>query len=619
MSNRVRFGLVLCALLAAAAVAGAQPSAAELAAFFDAEVPALMEKFHVVGAVVGAADRSEVLFLRGYGSADLERGIAVDPQNTAFMAGSIAKLFTWTALMQLQEQGKLALEDPVQKHLDFALPDNFSEPIRVVDLMNHTPGFEDRLIGLFVQDPALLQPLRETVSRHIPRRVRPPGQESSYSNYGAMLAGYIVQRLSGEPYEQYVERHIFQPLGMSHSTFRQPVPPPLSARLAVPYALVGGKPVPQKLEILNGAPAGALVTTAPDLLRFYQAYLNGGQLEGRRILQEKTVSKMQETTFRHDPRAAGFAHGFFELWRGERLGFGHGGDTMYFHSESGYLPGENLAFFVSTNTASGMQLTMKLLDLTLDRFFPSPRGRELAAQAGLRPDLREYTGVFAMNRRSESDPTQIMSALSLVRPKAVDGGLRVVSILDPDGGLYVPVAPDIFQQENGGLRFVFLRDERGRVRSVYSHDFPAFLFSRPPWFESPLLSAGVVALALLLLASAAIAPPTGLLALIPRLRSRGAGPLRAAALWVGRAYLLLILAQVIVVASLGNFIFVPIGPVHVIPLYLAAIAAAGLLALLVPVWRAKLFRPVGRIHYTLFAAAQALFMVWLGHWGFFFV
>lgn len=621
MKKTIYAVLLFAVLFSASAQSGRKPNPEELSRFFDAAVPALMEEFHIAGAVVGITDGSNTLFLRGYGSADLETETAVDPEDTLLRAGSISKLFTWTAIMQLEEEGKLDLNDPVEKYLDFDLPDTFDQPIRVIDLMNHTPGFEDKLIGLFVQDEKHKQNLKQTVSRDIPRRVRPPGEEVSYSNYGTMLAGYIVQRISGIPYEEYVERNILVPLGMDRSTFEQPPPPDLAGRLATAYTYSAGKYVPQKFEIVNGAPAGALSTTATDMLRFYRAYLNGGQLNGARILKEETVRRMREPSFRHHPRANGFAHGFFELGHGEVKIFGHGGDTIFFHSISGYLPEEDFAYFISTNSASGMRLTLKLQDQMFDEFFPVPTGGELAAEAGLNPDLEEYTGTFAINRRSESDPTQIMGAVTLVSPKiSEDGeGLHISSILDPEGGVYVPVEKDIFQQKDGRMRIVFLRDDQGKVQSLYVHDFPAFLFSRPPWIETPSVSITVLILGLLFFLTGSIAPPTGLLTLIPRLRPKNRGPSVRLAQWSGRAYLLLFILEAVLVASLGNFIFVPIGPAHAIPLYLAAAAVVLVLLSAVQSWRKKFFRLPGRLHYSAFALSQALLIAFLGYWGFFFV
>jgi hypothetical protein len=463
------------------------------------------------------------------------------------------------------------------------------------------------------------------VSRDIPRRVRPPGQEVSYSNYGTMLAGYVVERISGMPYEEYVQRNILDPLGMDRSTVQQPPPPALAEKLTRGYAYHDEKYVPQKFEIVNGAPAGALSATAPDMLRFYRAYLDGGQLDGRRILQEQTVRKMQEPSFRQDPRANGIAHGFIEFRRGDIKGFGHGGDTIYFHSDSGYLPEQDLAYFVSTNSASGSQLILELMERMLDRFFPVPTGSELAADAGLNPDLKEYTGIFSMDRRPESDPTQLLGGFTLIGPKVSEDsrGLQIASIVDPEGSVYLPVARDIFQQKDGSMRVVFLRDDRGRVQSLYADDIPVFLFSRPPWIELPVVSIIILAQGVLFLLSGAIAPPTGLLTVIPRLRSRvgleGGRASRLFALWSARAYVLLVLLQGAVIASLGDIFFVPVGPAHMIPLYLGVAAVVVTLAAVGLAWRKKLFRALGRVHYTVFAVSQALFVAWLGYWGFFFV
>jgi CubicO group peptidase (beta-lactamase class C family) len=582
-----------------------------------------MEKHHVAGVVVGVTNGSADLFLEGYGKADLKNEIPVNPHTTLFRAGSISKLFTWTAIMQLEEQGQLDLNDPVEKYLDFDLPDTYDEPIRIIDLMNHTPGFEDRLIGLFVFDGKQKLTLEESVKRDIPRRVRPPGIEVSYSNYGTMLAGYIVERVSGMSYETYVERYIFDPLAMERSTFRQPPQPELAVATATGYSYRNGQYLPESFEIVNGAPAGALSTTAEDMLRFYRAYLNEGRLGDARILEAATVRRMRQPTFRHDPRGNGTAHGFFEVGLGEARGYGHGGDTVFFHSNSAYLPEQDLAYFISTNTTTGALLVMELLEMLAEEFFPAPTGSDLAAGTGLDTDLREYTGFFSMNRRSESDPTQILGAVTLINPRITEDGegLWIASMLDPDGSEYVPVEPDIFQQADGQMRIIFLRDGGGRVQSLYADDIPAFLFSRPPWIEHPLLSLIVVSLGLLVFLTASIAPPAGLLTLIPRLRSKAAGTgkrLRLLALWSVRGYLGLILAQFILVASLGNIIFVPIGPAHAIPLYLAAAAAALTLACTVPVWRHRLFRPLGRLHFSAAAVTQGLFIAWLGYWSFLF-
>src|SRR5918995_5620844 len=201
----------------------------ELQAFLDKELGREMEKHHIAGAAVSVVKDGELFFAKGYGHADLENGIPVDPEQTNFHVGSVGKLFTWTAVMQLVEQGKLDLDEDINTYLDFRIPDTYPQPITLKDLMTHTSGFESLYYERFAKDPNELQPPREWLISHMPARVRPPGDVAAYSDYGASLAGYIVARVSGEPYDQYIQDHILSPLGMVHTTAQAPIPSDIRA------------------------------------------------------------------------------------------------------------------------------------------------------------------------------------------------------------------------------------------------------------------------------------------------------------------------------------------------------------------------------------------------------
>src|SRR5690606_36159751 len=120
----------------------------------------------------------------------------------------------------------------INEYLDFTIPDTYPEPITLQLLLTHTPGFEDIGQGLFKLSADEMQPLDEYLRTHIPARVYPPGEVGAYSNIGTALAGYIVERVSGQPFDEYVEQHIFEPLGMAHSTFRQPLPAGLAPHMS---------------------------------------------------------------------------------------------------------------------------------------------------------------------------------------------------------------------------------------------------------------------------------------------------------------------------------------------------------------------------------------------------
>jgi CubicO group peptidase (beta-lactamase class C family) len=195
----------------------------ELGTFLDRLLSAQLRDDHIPGATVSVVKDGRLFFAKGYGSADLQAGTPVSAQTTLFRIGSLSKLFTATAVMQLAEQGKLNLHADVNTYLKtFHIPATYPEPITLAHLLTHTAGFEDRETGLYPRTISDLEPLGQWLAEHIPARVRPPGELSAYSNYGFALAGYIVEQVSGLPYAQYVEQHLFQPLGMRESTSVNP-------------------------------------------------------------------------------------------------------------------------------------------------------------------------------------------------------------------------------------------------------------------------------------------------------------------------------------------------------------------------------------------------------------
>src|SRR5215470_3183238 len=228
----------------------------DVGAFLDGIMPQQLGREDIAGAVISVVKDGKVLFAKGYGYADVEKKTPVSPDNTLFRPGSISKLFTWTAIMQLVEQGKLDLDRDVNEYLDFKIPATFPKPITVRNLMTHTAGFEEHVKGLMVDDPARLPSLRTALISSLPKRMYPPGEVSAYSNYGASLAGYIVQRVSGEKFEDYVARHIFAPLHMEHSTFVQPLPKAMQPDMSKGYFTPDRDPQP--FEMISLSPAGAL-------------------------------------------------------------------------------------------------------------------------------------------------------------------------------------------------------------------------------------------------------------------------------------------------------------------------------------------------------------------------
>src|SRR5215216_4077874 len=272
---------------------------AELEAFLDEELGREMEKHHIAGAAVSVVKDGELFFTKGYGYADLENKIPVDPERTIFRIGSVGKVFTWTAVMQLVEQGKLDLDEDINTYLDFRIPDTYPQPITLKDLMTHTSGFEDRWLDSVVSDPSDLVPAREWLVSYMPARVHPPGDIVGYSNYNAMLAGYIVARVSGEPYDQYIQEHILNPLGMVHTTAKPSMPPNIRAHTSVGYVYEDGsfKEFPdtsgmgqRALEYADMGqpalvPAGDMQASATDMARFMIVHLQDDRYSDTNIAE----------------------------------------------------------------------------------------------------------------------------------------------------------------------------------------------------------------------------------------------------------------------------------------------------------------------------------------------
>ncbi|HKU22346.1 MAG TPA: serine hydrolase domain-containing protein, partial [Terriglobales bacterium] len=324
-------------------------TATDLEAFLDGLIPLQIERDDIAGAVVAVVKDGNVLFEKGYGYADVARKIPVSPQTTLFRPGSISKLFTWTSVMQLVEEGKLDLDRDVNDYIDFKIPPAYGRPITVRDVMTHTPGFEESIKGLFVPTSKEMQPLGKYLATHLPQRVYPPGTTPAYSNYGAALAGYIVQRVSGQPFEEYVQQHVFQPLQMVHSTFAQPLPPNLKPLMSQGYQL-GSQP-PKDFEMVQAFPAGSLSSSADDLAHFMIAHLQDGRYGDARILQPQTAQLMHARAFVNVPGMNAMALGFYEESRNGHRIIGHGGDTNWFHSNLHLMLDADVGFFVSYNSA----------------------------------------------------------------------------------------------------------------------------------------------------------------------------------------------------------------------------------------------------------------------------
>jgi CubicO group peptidase (beta-lactamase class C family) len=412
----------------------------------------------------------------------------VSADATLFRPGSTSKLFTWTAVMQLVEQGRLDLDRDVNTYLDFKIPARQGKPVTLRQLMTHTPGFEDGARGLMPATPEEVN-LQNYLKRHLPQRIFPPGELVAYSNYGCGLAGYIVQRVSGEPYAQYIERHILAPLGMDRSTFEQPLPPALAAMMSRGYQRASdGKPQP--FELVDPAPAGAMSATATDMAKFMIAQLQEGRYGDAQILQPATARLMHSPQYAPAPGMPGFDLGFYQEDRNGLRIIGHAGDTMLFHSDLHLLLDKGVGVFLSFNSAgnpeAGGTLTLRraIFHAFLDRYFPAPSPQSGAVPASAKADATRVAGWYESTRRNDS-AMKLFALLSQFHVDAApDGTLTVSPMLVDTAGKplrWREVAPLQYREVDGRDRLQFVAGAGGEIRYWTTTYIPAvMLFQRVP-------------------------------------------------------------------------------------------------------------------------------------------
>ncbi|WP_064749163.1 serine hydrolase domain-containing protein [Lysobacter antibioticus] len=498
-------------------------SAADLEAYVDGLVPSALARGGLAGAVVVVVRDGRTLLSKGYGYADLARRRPMDPARTLVRPGSVSKLFVWTAVMQLVEQGRLDLDADVNRYLDFRIRDYAGQPATLRQLMTHSAGFEESTKHLFARDAAHLQPLGRYLREVQPQRIYPPGRVPAYSNYGAALAGYIVQRVSGLPFDDYVERRILAPLGMRHSSFRQPLPKGLAADLAQGYATAGGPPI--GFEYVNPAPAGSLSATAQDMAAFMNAQLGAGRYGDAVLLQPHSVQRLHAANWRPIAGLDAIGLGFFRRDGRGPLAIGHGGATEAFQSMLVLLPEHGVGLFVSASGPgrAGRALHRDLVDGVIRRYFPSPApARPTLATARLHGE--QIAGHYENSRSSASNFLAIARLLGGASIRVHDDATVSVSTLRTTDGRpkrWREVGPYLWQ-EVGGDSLLAAKLRGQQVIAVSSDDVPAAMWLQPvPAWRSPAWVLPVLGLAFALQLAAVVLWPVA--ALVRRHLRRGLG------------------------------------------------------------------------------------------------
>ena len=604
---------------------------AEMEAFLDELMAKDMQERHIAGAAIAVVKDGQLFFTKGYGYADLENKIPVDPEQTMFRIGSVGKVFTWTAVMQLVEQGKLDLDADINTYLDFRIPDTYPQPITLKHLMAHTSGIEDRWLESLTPDASELVSEREWLVDNFPGRVRPPGEAAGYSNYNAMLGGYIVARVSGEPYDQYIQKHIFDPLGMTHSNVRLPIPENLRPFMSKSYIYVDSalQPFPDYVGQPAGMPSGSHQLSVTDMARFMIARLEGGVYDApsneMRILKEETAQKMLTTLYTPDPRLKGTAYGLFDFSENGQWVLGHSGYSPKMYGLFLLLPDQHLGVYVVYNSAGAAGLDFQHYGFQrpfFDHYYPAAAVTPIQPPADFAQRAERFTGQYRFANSHSTTPEKVINLFGGPQINNGGDGTLVLPIGEGNELRFVEVEPLYFRQVDGPFSMVFREDDQGRIIYMFTDFVPHYGYVKLEWYEAPGFHIVFAQICILVFLSML------LVALVRFIRSRRTGadrnPAPRGARVADRIILAVILLDMLFLVGVA-LKFPPTQPSELHGIVLTTEIAIGfgvLSALLTPAalvytvlaWKDRYWGVAYRMYYTLVTVAAIAFIWFLNYW-----
>lgn len=602
---------------------------AEIASFIDKTIGNLMEEMHVPGVTFSLVRGDQLLYKKGYGQANIEEERPFDPDNTPTFVGSVSKLFTSTAIMQLYEQGKVLLDVDVNNYLTgFQIDQNFDEPVTIGNLLTHTGGFEERalILGTTKQEEKLSTFMYVNSGKQ--PRVIPPGKYLSYSNYGMTLLGYVVEEVSGIPFNQYVLENILEPLEMGSSGFGYP--DRLMENVAMSYRFNSRKQSQNPLPIIyvNVEPAGSLLSTAEDMSHFMMAHLQLGRYKDTTILKEETSRLMHSRLYTQHPNLNGWCHGFYEGSANGIRWIEHAGDIGAYATRLILIPGKNIGLFVSVNGVSGFVSTFReeLMDRFMDHYYPVDEAIEIQpGEIVVKDDLKRFEGTYRLNRYSRLSFEKIMGAILEGKMKAeTDHSLTlyITPILNEPPSEWERVGDLLFRNPEHGRYMAFYEDEKGKITHCnFNVMIPANLV-RIPWYATG--SFHLVLLIVVIVLFLTVVPGWPIKSLIrgkgrrKKEKTKMEKRIRAITLITISLHLLFLIGFIVAMIVSAEQL------AHGTPLLFAAVftlpVIAGLLTLyllisLITVWNIRFWKISRRIYQTIIVSGSIAFIWVLYNWN----
>ncbi len=592
-------------------------------AFVDGLVLPLMKNHNSPSGVVSITKGGEIIFAKAFGYQNIAKQIPAIADKTIFRPASVSKLFTWVSVMQMVEQGKLDLDTDVNKYLKtFQIKDTYpGDPITMRHIMTHTAGFEEGSLGyMIVEDIERVVPLAESMKRYQPERVNPPGKQTAYSNYATSIAGLIVANLSGIEFTDYIQKNIFDVLGMNSSSFKEPLPEHLNKNLAVGYVYGAGKYIEKPIQILaKFAPAGAMSATATDMSIFAQTILNGGEYNGNRILKEETVQLMLSRSFSHDDRMMGMALGFYETEHNGLRFVGHAGDIRSFHSELVIDQENDMSIFISFSGGGGAIIRSAFKSAFYDTFY-SVKKEEISIPEDFAKRADKYAGNYLFWRSGFSTLEKVYKTNGGISVQPTADNTLAVNFGDTISQ-YVEIDNNLFLKIDGSRKLAFQENEEGEITGFVLDRAPFASTFKASWYQNGRLHIILFGLSMLIFLAVILRR------LLRRLYQRDSykslppgdkTAMRAALLTASGNWITIIIGGIVMLVVMGQF---SSGIPLLLKLWLTlpfvvVILGAYLFYQTVLVWKNELYQNIWqRIRYSVVAIC-ALFTSWFyAYWN----
>jgi CubicO group peptidase (beta-lactamase class C family) len=495
---------VFAAILATSAFASGEPAAPQSIPELRRRIEIILSSTGTPAAGVALVARDGPIWVDAAGLADVA-GNRAATEDTLFPIGSIAKSFVALSLLKLQQEGRIGLQDTLRSRapdVEFGNPWESTDPVRIVHLLEHTSGWDDTTPHEGNWIPPEGTTRREAIA-YFPRsrtsRWR-PGTCFSYSNLGVDVAAYVVEKIAGEKFEDYVARTWFVPLGMADASYCEQ--PGALPNLATCYGPDGGV-AHTHFNVLT-RPAGSVAASARDMANYVEFFLNRGSFRGKQFLPGTAIDRMERPTSTYaaaEGLTIGYGLGNQTSEWGGWVFHGHGGAVPGALAEMDYLPGEGVGYAFMINREDGgarWQIEELIRSYLTRNLKPPPAPRSAAVDEA---QLSAYSGWYEPFTPRDESSRYLERILGVTHVSSADGQLFLDDLTNGKHA-FVRVAGGLYRRPDNSRSLALIRDQSD---GTYFQTIGGPTFRRMPPVLAALKLGFAAVTALLMLSSVLLA------------------------------------------------------------------------------------------------------------------